>query len=171
MDKALDAGFDFHESAIGHEIDHLAFDLCAHRILLFDAVPWIRKLLLEAEANAFFLAVDVENDNVDVLADLEDFRRVADTAPAQISDMEQAIHSVQVNKCAEVRDVLDGAFANVPRRHFAQKLLAAFRAFLLDEFAPGKNNILPFLIDFNDFEIVSVADVLGKILGGRDINL
>ena len=38
-----------------------------------DAVPRIGQLLLEAEADAFLFAVDVEHDDVDVLADLEQF--------------------------------------------------------------------------------------------------
>src|SRR5437660_5292881 len=76
VDETFDTGLEFDECAIRHQIDDLAFDLRAHRIFLFDVVPGIGELLLKAETDALFLAVDVENHNVDVLADLEDFRRM-----------------------------------------------------------------------------------------------
>ena len=81
MHEAFDTGFEFHKRAVRHEVDDLALDLLADRIFRFDLVPGIGELLLEAEADAFLLAIDVENDHVDVLADFENFGRVADAAP------------------------------------------------------------------------------------------
>ena len=140
-------------------------------ILGFDAVPRIGELLLEAEADAFLFAVDIENDDVDVLADLEDFGRMTDAAPAHVGDMQQAVDAVEVDERAEIGDVLDRALADIARGHFGEELLAAFGAFLLDQFAAGKNDVLPFLVDFDDFEIVSVADVLREILRRGDVDL
>ena len=116
------------------------------------------ELLLEAEADAFFFAVDVEDDDIDVLADLENFGRMADAAPAHVGDVEQAVDAVEVDERAEIGDVLDRALADVARGHFGEQLLAAFVAFLLDQFAAGKNDVLPLLVDFDDLEIVGVAD-------------
>ena len=90
-------------------------------ILLLDVVPRIGELLLEAEADAFFLAIDVEHDDVDFLADLEDFGRMADAAPAHIGDMEQAVEAVEVDERAEIGDVLDRALADVARGHFGEQ--------------------------------------------------
>src|SRR4029078_76824 len=114
----------------------------AHGILLFDAVPRVGQLLLEAEADAFFLAIDIKNNNVDVLADLENFRRVTDAAPAHIGDMQQTVDTVEINEGAEIGDVLDRAFADIARGHLGQQLLAAFGALLLDQLAAGKNDVL-----------------------------
>ena len=75
MDQAFDAGFEFDERAVGHEVDDLALDLRADGVLGLDVVPRIGQLLLEAEADAFLFAVDVEHHDVDFLADLEDFAR------------------------------------------------------------------------------------------------
>ena len=130
----------------------------------FDVVPRIGQLLLEAEADAFLLAVDVEHDDVDVLADLEDFGGMADAAPAHVGDVEQAVDAVEVNEGAEVGDILDGALADVARGHFGEQLLAALGAFLLDQFAAGQDDVLALLVDLDDLEIVGVADVLGEVL-------
>src|SRR5262249_44536989 len=136
-----------------------------------DAIPWIGEFLLEAEADALFLAIDVENNDVDILADFEDFGRMANAAPTHIGDMEQTVDTVEVDEGAEIRDVLDRALADIARGHFGQQFLTSFGPFLLDEFAAGKDDVLPLLIDFDDLEIVSIAHVLGEILGGDDVNL
>ena len=169
--EAFDTGFEFDKCAVGHQVDDLAFDAGAHRVLGLDVVPRVGELLLEAEADPFFLAVDVQNDHVDVLADLEDFGRVADAAPAHIGDMEQTVDAVEVDERAEIGDVLDRALADIARGHFAEQFLAAFEAFLFDQLAAGKNDVLPLLVDLNNLEFVSVADVLLEILGNDDVDL
>ena len=171
VNQAFDAGFEFHERAVRHEVDHLAFDLGADGILLLDVVPRIGELLLEAEADAFFLAVDVQDHDVDVLADFEQLRRMADAAPAHIGDVQQAVDAVEVDERAEIGDVLDGALADIAGGHLGEQFLAAFDAFLLDEFAAGKNDVLPLLVDFDNLEVVGVADVLVEILGRGDVDL
>ena len=118
VDQAFDAGLEFHERAVGHEVDDLALDLGADGILRFDVVPRIGQLLLEAEADALLLVVDVEDDDVEVLADLEHFGRMADAAPAHVGDVEQAVDAVEVDERAEVGDVLDRALADVARASF-----------------------------------------------------
>src|ERR1035441_3073358 len=171
MDQPFDAGFEFDERAIGHEVDDAAFDFGAHGVLLFDGVPRVGELLLEAQADATFLAVDVEHDHVKVLADLEDFGGVADTAPAHVGDVQEAINAVEINEGTEVGDILDGALADVARGHFAKELLAALVAFLLDQLAAGEDDVLAFLVDLDDLEVVGIADVLGEVLWGEDVNL
>ena len=134
-------------------------------------VPRVGQLLLEAEADALLLPVDVEDDDVDVLADLEDFRGMPDAAPAHVGDVEQAVNAVEVNEGAEVGDVLDRALADVARGHFGQQLLAALGALLLDQFAAGQDDVLPLLVDLDDLEMVGVADVLRQVLRGEHVNL
>ena len=82
MHQALDAGFEFDERAVRHEVDHLALDLGADGVLGLDVVPRVGHLLLQAEADPFLLAVDVQHDHVDVLADLEHFARDGRCGPS-----------------------------------------------------------------------------------------
>jgi hypothetical protein len=94
-----------------------------------------------------------------------------DAAPAHIGDVKEAVDAVEVDEGAKIGDVLDRAFADIPGGHFGEQLLAAFEAFLLDKFAAGEDDILPFLVDFDDLKFVAVADVLGEVLGGADVDL
>src|SRR5436190_13033611 len=96
---------------------------------------------------------------------------MSDAAPAHIGDMQQAVDAVEVNEGTEVGDVLDGALADVARSHFAEEFLAAFGAFLLDEFAAREDDVLALLVDLDDLEIVGVADVLHEVLGRKHVDL
>ena len=96
---------------------------------------------------------------------------MADAAPAHVGDVEQAVDAIEVDEGTEIGDILDRALADVARGHFREELLTALGAFLLDQFAAGKDDVLPLLVDLNDLELVSVAHVLGEILGGEDVDL
>ena len=109
--------------------------------------------------------------HVDILADFEQFGGVSDSAPAHIGDVQQSIDTVEVDEGAEIGDVLDCALANISGSHFGQKLLTPFGALLLDELTARENDVLSFLVYFNDFKIVSVAHVLRQVLGRGHIDL
>ena len=96
---------------------------------------------------------------------------MADAAPAHVGDVEQAVNAVEVNEGAEVGDILDGALADVARGHFGEELGALVVALLLDQFAAGEDDVLAVLVDFDDLELVAVAEELGQVLGGNDVNL
>ncbi len=127
--------------------------------------------MLEAEGDALFFLVDIEHDDFDLLADFEQFAGMSESTPRHIGDVEQTIHAIEVDECAEVCDVFDGAVDAVADVHAVQELLALFAALLLDHFAAGENNVLPVVVDFDDLEIVSVADELLQILWRNDIDL
>jgi hypothetical protein len=140
-------------------------------ILRVDILPRIAQLLFEPQAYALLFAINVQHHHVDVLADLEDFRRVPDAAPTHIGDVEQAVNAIEVNERAEVGDILDGALADVARGHFRQELAPLVVALLLDQFAAGENNVLALLVDLDDFKFVGVADELGQVLGRNHVDL
>ena len=91
--------------------------------------------------------------------------------PAHVGDVEQTINAVEINERTEVGDILDRALADVAWNHVGQQFLAAFATLGFDEFAAGENDVLALLIDFDDLEIVGVADELREILRGDDVNL
>ncbi len=96
---------------------------------------------------------------------------MTDATPAHIRDMEQTVNAVQVNERTEISDVLDRALADVAGSHLAQNLRAFAGAFGLDQFTAGENDVLPFLIYFNDLKFVSVTDETCQILRRGDVNL
>ncbi len=131
----------------------------------------IGHLLFEAEADAFLFLVHVENDHVQFLADLQNFRRMAEATPAHVRDMQQTVQAVQINERAEIRDVLDRALADVARRHLGQQLPALLIALGLDQFTAAQNDVLALLVDLDDLEFVAVADVGLEVLGSDDVEL
>ncbi len=48
---------------------------------------------------------------------------------------------------------------------------ALFRALLLDQFTARQHDVLPLLIDFDDLELVTIADELREVPRRNDINL
>ena len=47
------------------------------------------------------------------LADREDFRRVVDTAPCHIGNVQEAINTAEINECTVIGDVLDNTLDNL----------------------------------------------------------
>ncbi len=85
--------------------------------------------------------------------------------------MQQAVHAVQVDERAEVREVLDGALHPVARLDRLEEDLALFGALGLDHFAAGEDDVLALVVHLDDFEFVDVAHVFVQILGRNDVHL
>ena len=172
MDEAFDALFDFDERAVGHEVGDLALDLDADRetfsAILSHGFFWA---LLEAEGDALFFLVDVEDEDFDFLADLEHFARVAEAAPGHVGDVEQAVHAVEVDERAEIGDVLDRALDRAALFDAAEELRRFSARSGFDEFAAGEDDVLAVVVDLDDLEVVGVADELLEILRGDDVDL
>ena len=78
--EPFDAGLELDEGAVVGQADDLTLGLGAGRVRLLDALPRIRRLLLVAERHPAGLAVEVKDDDLDLVAHLEDLGRVADAA-------------------------------------------------------------------------------------------
>ncbi len=81
----------------------------------FDSHP------LDAKRDAFFLLVDVEHLHLELLADLEQFARVAEAGLGHVGDMQEAVDAVEVDEGAEVGDVLDRVGNLVADLHAAEE--------------------------------------------------
>ena len=121
--QALDALLQLDEGPVAHHVDHGTLDPAADRVLLVAPVPGAGLLLLQAEGDLLLLAVDVQNHDLDFLVDRDHFGRVPDAAPAHVRDVQQAVDPAQIDKRAELGDVLDHALANLAFFQFLQQLL------------------------------------------------
>ncbi len=171
VDEAFDALLDLDERAVGHDVDHMALDGGADGVLGLDVVPGVRGLLLEAEGDALLGEVDVEDHDLDLLSDFEHFLRVRDAAPGHIGDMKESVHAAEVDERAEIGDVLDFALAEFADLHFLQELSAHILAGFFEQFAAGNDDVVAFLVDLEDLEIVFLVDELVDVLDGADIDL
>ena len=171
VDQALDAGFDLDERAVRHDVDDLAVDLAALRILRDHVIPRIAGLLLEAEGDALLLLVDADDDDFEFLTDRKHLGRMRDPAPGDIGDVQQAVHAAEVDERAEVGDVLDHALAQVVDLHFAQQLAARLAEGLLEEFTARNDDVAAVLIDLDDLDVELFADVIVHIVHRAHVEL
>ena len=96
---------------------------------------------------------------------------MTEAAPRHVGDVQQAVHAVEVDERAEIGEVLDRALDHVADLDAFQELLAFLRALLLDDFAAAEDDVFPVVVDFDDLEIVGVADELLEILRRDDVDL
>ena len=171
MHHALDAVLELHERAVRNHAHHLAVDLAADGVFHLDVVPRVAVALLEPERYALLFAVHFQNHHFDRVAHLEQFGRMIDPSPAHVRDVQQSVETIEVDECAEVREVLDQAAANLPDLHAGQQRPALVFAFLLDQFAPRQHNVVAFLVDLDHLELESLAEKIVEVAGRNDINL
>ena len=85
---------------------------------------------------------------------------MSQSAPRHVGDVQQTIHSIEINKRAEVRDVFDRANYAIADVHALQEFLALLAALLFDYLAPAEHDVLALVVELDDFEIIRVADEL-----------
>ena len=171
VDETFDAGSDLDERAVSGKIDDLAGDAGADGELLLNRVPGILGRLLETEADALAVAIDIENHNVELFADLEHLGRVLDAAPAHIGDMEETVETVEVDERAEVGDVLHAALADFALLERTEEFGLLLGERTLDELTARDDEVASLVGNLDNLEIVSLADIGLELLDGSDFNL
>ena len=94
-----------------------------------------------------------------------------DPAPAHVGDMQQAVEAIEVDERAEVREVLDHAGANLADLHAREQCAALVFTLLLDQLTTRENDIVALLVDLDDFELESFAEVFIEVAGRDDVDL
>jgi len=169
--QTLYAGFQLDERAVRCQVDHFAFDAGADRIFFLDARPRIFAHLLEAQGNLFFFLIEIQNFHFDFLIHVNHFRRMRDAVPAHIGNMQQAVHTAQIDEHAEVCDVLYDTFANLSDFKIREQLVLRFCTFFFDEFSTGNDDIPSGNINFDDLGFNRLTDVFADIARPPNIDL
>src|SRR5690606_5674254 len=130
-----------------------------------DVLPRVREKLLQAERDALALPVDVQDLDIQLLADLDDLRGMSDPAPAHVRDVEQPVQAAQVDERAEVRHVLDHALANLADQQLLDQLLALRLPLLLQDHPAADHDVAPPLVELDDLELERLAE---KVLHVRN---
>jgi len=168
--EPLDALVDLDEGAEGHDLGDPALDDVADAVLGHDLLPGVFLRLLEAEADALPLAVDVEDLDLDLLVDLEHLGRVVDVRPRQLGDVDEAVDAVEVDERAEVDDVRDGTGDDVAHVELVDDLLAHLFALLFEHGAPRQHHVVAVAVHLDDAAVELLPDVLGQVLHAADVD-
>ena len=150
VNETFDAFFKLDKRAVRHNVDDRAVNARSNGILLFDVSPRRFGQLLEAEGDLFLLMIDVQDDDLDLLIDRDDFARIGDATPAHIGNVEQTVDSAKINEGAEFGDILDGTSATLPDFEFVEEQGLLGGAFFFDESATADDDVATSAVDFKD---------------------
>ena len=171
VDEAFDALFELDKGAVVGDGEDAALDLSPDGIALGGVEPGIRRELLEAERDALLVLVELEDLDLDLIADVDEVAGVGEAAPAHVGDVEQAVEAAEVNKRAVVGKVLDGAGEDgaLFERGQGDGLLGVLLFF--EQLLTGDDDIAALLVELDDADFDLGADVAVEVADGADFDL
>ena len=87
VNKTFDTVFNFDKTTIIGDITDMTKQSLPFRITPHDVGPWVITNLLEAERHAVLFTIKLEHNNINFLADFNDFGRMLDALPGHIGDV------------------------------------------------------------------------------------
>ena len=165
------AGLQLDERAVVGEADHAPARLVAGRVLLLDVLPRVRLLLLVAEGDAAGVTVEVQHDDVDLIAHLEDLRRVTDAAPTHVGHMKKPVDPAEVDEGPVVGDVLHGAGQRQSLVEDFQRVLLLLLALLFQDGSPRQHDVAAPPVELDHLGANVLADQRGQVLHRTQIHL
>ena len=161
--EAFDAVFDGDEDTELNDLGDLALDNLTRNVGASEALPRIFLGGLEGQGDAFTIEINVEHLDGDLVADLDNLRRVVDVLPRQLGNVDQAVNTAQINECAEIDDGGHDAFANLALLELGQEGLANFGLGLFEVLATGEHHIVAVLVELEDLGLDGLANVRGQV--------
>src|SRR6266540_4365166 len=137
MDQALDGLFDLDEGAEWRDIRNRPADELTQAVALVDCFPRVGLEPSQTQADPLALGVDLDDHDLDLLAGREYLARVVDPLPGQLGDVRQAVGAAQVDKCAEVSELVDATAQNIAGLQLAEQAMLLGLAPLLSCAALG----------------------------------
>ena len=171
MDQAFDARLQFDERAVIGDVRHAALELGADRVAGGDALPRIGQELLDAERDAVRLVVDLDDLDLDRLADVHDLGRMVHAAPRHVGDVEQAVDAAEIDERTVLGDVLDHAVDDLTLFEVGDELGALLGAALLENGAARHDDVAAAAIHLEDLERLADAHERGDVAHGADVDL
>src|SRR5690606_35735608 len=156
--------------AVVGEVGDLGHDASAFRVTTGDGNPWIFAQLLQTQGNAVALAVEFQHLDVDLVADVDDFRRMLDALPRHVGDVQQAIYAAQVNERTVVGEVLDDTLDNLAFLQGFQQGFALCAVLGFEDGTTGNDNVVALLVQLDDLEFQFLAFQVRGVTDRTDID-
>src|SRR5690606_22355898 len=128
-----------------------------------DGHPWIFAELLEAEADAVALAIELEHAHIELVADVDHFAWMAHALPGHVGDVQQAVDAAEVDECAVIGEVLDDALDHGVFLQAVKQLFALDTEFAFDHGATRNHHVVALAIELDDLELEFLAFEVGRI--------
>src|SRR5512133_3412777 len=152
MDQAFNTRLQLNKGAVFHQADDLALDACLDRVLVGDVDPGIGQCLLDAQRDLAFGTVELQHLGRYRLAGLEDIGRLADAAPGEVGNVQQAVYATQIHKCTVIGNVLDDTFDDLTLFKFFKSDIANRGTLIFEDRTTGKHDVVAFLIELDNLE-------------------
>ena len=165
-------GFQLDERTVIGDVRHAAGVDRVERVLgSFHGVPRIVLQLLHAEGDTVGFLVDLDDLDLDGLADRQDLGRVVHTAPGHVGDVQQAVDAAEVNECTVFGDVLDDTVHRIAFGQLADNLGALFGTAFFQDGAARDNDVATATVHFQDLERLLETHQRAGIAHGAHIDL
>src|SRR3989440_4312726 len=158
--QPLDPRLELHERAVIGDRHDLALHARADRILRGHVLPRVGLQLLQAEADALALPVDVEDFDFDLLADLHHLGGVRHAPVAHIGDVQQPVHAAQIDEGAEIGDVLHDALPHLADLQLLHEDVALRLALRFEQHAPAHHDVAAALVELDDLALEALPQQL-----------
>ena len=169
--ETFDARLELDERPVTHHVHDFADDPRTDRVLLFDVFPRVLLELLQAQSDLFLLAVDLQDDDIDLLVDAEHLRGMADPFPTHVGDVQQPVDAAQIDEGSKVGDVLHDAAADLAFFELLHELLAVLFPLLFDQGATADDDVTPRFVDLEHFALDDAADEIADVAGTTNVDL
>src|SRR6185437_8718226 len=163
MHQAFDAVLDLHERAVVGDVGDLAEHARVRRVAPGDVLPRICPELLQTQADARALPIELQDAHVDLVADLHDFGRVLHALPRHVGDVQQAVDAAQVDERTVVGEVLDRAAHDCAFLQILHQRAALGGELLLNDRAARDHDVIALLIELDDLEFEGLAFEIGGV--------
>src|SRR5665213_2607029 len=150
MDQTFNPRLQLNEGPKVHQARDSASDALASRVLFRGGIPRLRQKLFQAKRNALALRIDLEDFELELLADRQHIFRSGHAAPCNVADMQQAIDSAKVDKRAIGGKAADLAADDVAFFQFGIAALFQHMRLLFGEYAAVDNHVLIGYIQLDD---------------------
>src|SRR5690606_19852795 len=152
VDQAFNALFQLSETAVVSEVGDFRFNTGTFRVTLGDLDPRIFTELFQAQRHTIALAVEFQNLNVDLVANIDDFAWMLDTLPRHVGNVQQTIYTAQVYECAVVGQIFNNTFNCLAFLQASQQLVTLNRVGLFEHSTARNYNVVALLVELDNFE-------------------
>ena len=171
VNQAFDAGFEFHESTVIGDIGDPAGELGTLRILRGHAIPRISLKLLHAQRNTLGFSIETDHLDFNGLTDLQNLGGMINPLPGNIGNVQQAVDTAQINKCAVIGDVLDNAFQHLAFGQIGHQFGTRFGAGFFQHRTTRDNDVVALRVHLQNLERLRRTHQGRDVANRADIDL
>src|SRR5437879_7301194 len=153
MNKSLNAILDTGKRTKGCYLGNHSCDDLTWCVALLHCCPGINFCTLDRKRDFFLVFVNTEDLHFNILADVQDFTGMVDTAPCELADMDQPVGTTQVDKGTKVGKVTHHSLANFAGFQLIEQFFATALTPFLDRQTLRKDQAVTRPVDLDNFQL------------------